>query len=316
MTRAAFLLDSGPSIGLGHLSRSLLLLGALEDRDVSCTLYAADPAAAKAFNRRAEPLPAPLSALAETDIVVCDSYRLSAADFSALRGRCRLLVALDDTADRPLPVDVVINHNLYAPRLNYAAVTDAKILAGPGYALVDDRVMAAAQLHRHEAPENAVVISFGGTDDGTRAAETAVALLPLTEARLDLIVAASRTPCGAVNALARKHPDRVILHHGADVPALLARARLYLGAAGMMSFEAFAIGVALVVVPIAGNQRPGAEALREYGHDMVAEYNAAELAKRAAWQLKRPPEIRLAPIDGQGPDRLAAALLEELKARA
>jgi spore coat polysaccharide biosynthesis predicted glycosyltransferase SpsG len=315
MIRAAFLLDSGPNVGLGHLSRSLLLLAALEKQGVGCRLYTADPQAARAFNRQAEPLPEPLAALPEADLVVCDSYRFSTADFAALRGRCRLLAALDDTAERPLPVDVVINHNLYAPQLDYRAVSDAKVLAGPDYALVDARVMAAARLHRSKAPDNAVVISFGGTDDGTRAAETAIALLPLADARLDLIVAAGRTPCGAINALGRKHPDRVTVHHGADVPALLGRARLYVGAAGMMSFEAFAIGVDLVVVPIAENQRPGAEALTQYGHDMVPSYDPTELAKRAAWKLKRGSEIRLAPIDGKGPERLATALLSELALR-
>lgn len=315
MTSAAFLLDSGPHVGLGHLSRSLLLLAALEKRDVACRLYTADPDAARAFNRQAEPLPAPLSALPQVDLVVCDSYRFNAADFTTLRGRGRLLVALDDTADRPLPVDVVINHNLYAPRLDYKAVSKARVLAGPDYALVDDRVMAAARHRRAETPENAVVISFGGTDDGTRAAEVATTLLLLTDARLDLIVAASRTPCGAIHALARKHPDRVIVHHGPDVPALLARARLYVGAAGMMSFEAFAIGVDLVVVPIADNQRPGAAALVAYGHDMLDKVKPVKLAEIAAQRLRQPPQIKPAPIDGKGPERLAAALLDVLAAR-
>lgn len=315
MIRAAFLLDSGPDVGLGHLSRSLLLMAALEKRDVACSLYTADPEAARAFGRQAEPLPAPLSNLPEADLVVCDSYRFNAPDFITLRGRCRRLAALDDTASRPLPVDVVINHNLYAPRLDYKAVSNAKVLAGPDYALVDERVMAAAQRHRAVTPENAVVISFGGTDDGTRVAEVALALLPLTDARLDLVVAAGQTPCKAVNALARKHPDRVTVHHGPDVPALLARARLYVGAAGMMSFEAFAIGVDLVVVPIADNQRPGAAALVTYGHDMVRSYDATQLANLAARRIKKPAAVRPAPIDGQGPERLATALLKELEAR-
>jgi spore coat polysaccharide biosynthesis predicted glycosyltransferase SpsG len=315
MIRASFVIDTGPTVGLGHLSRSLILLDALARQGVACRLYCTDPAAARSLERDAEPTPQPLSGLPKTDLIVCDSYRLGAADYMAMRSQARLLAALDDTADRPLPVDIVINHNLYAPQLDYAAVSPAKILAGPDYALVNDKVIAAAHQHAKQAPDNTVVISFGGTDDGTRAAETAIALLPLTDARLDLIVAASRTPCGAINALPRKYPGRVVLHHGADVPALLARAKLYVGAAGMMSFEAFAIGVNLVVVPIAENQRPGAEALKNYGHDMAPSYDPAWLAKLAAWRLKTPPSIRLAPIDGKGPDRLADALLREFAAR-
>ena len=313
--RASFVVDSGPTIGLGHLSRSLLLLDALARKGVTCRLFTADPAAADSLGRDAEPLPDPLARLPRTDLAVCDSYRLVEQDFAALRGRCRLLAALDDTAERPLPVDIIINHNLYAGQLDYAALSAGKVLAGPDYALVNDKVMAAAHRHRAQSPDNAVAISFGGTDDGARAAEVATALLPLTDARLDVIVAASREPGRAIRDLARAHPGRVVLHHGADVPALLACARLYLGAAGMMSFEAFAIGLILVVVPIAENQRPGAEALLRYGHEMVSQFDAARLAKTAAKCLKHPPMITLSPIDGKGPDRLAAALLHELAAR-
>jgi spore coat polysaccharide biosynthesis predicted glycosyltransferase SpsG len=205
----------------------------------------------------------------------------------------------------------VINHNLYAPTLDYGRITGGKTLLGPDYALVNDRVIAAARQHAAQIPDNAVVISFGGTDDGAIAAPVAQELLSRTDARIDVIVAASRTPSPALRHLA----SRVVVHHGPDVPALLARARLYLGAAGMMSFEAFAIGLNLVVVPIAGNQRLGAEALVAYGHDMLDDVEPEKLAEIAAQRLRQPPEIKRAPIDGKGPDRLAAALVKELAAR-
>ena len=311
MTRASFLIDTGPTIGLGHLSRSLILLDALARQGVACTLYCTDPMAARALGRMAEPTPLRLFDLPQTDLIVCDSYRLGPDDYAALRNRTQLLAALDDTADRPLPVDVVINHNLYAARLDYKRVVDGKTLLGPDYALVNERVVAAARQHAAQTPDNAIVISFGGTDDGAIAARVARELLPRTDARIDVIVAASRTPSAALRDL----PSRVVVHHGPNVPSLLARARLYLGAAGMMSFEAFAIGLRLIVVPIADNQRPGAEALVAYGHDMLDEVDAAKLAEIAAQRLRRPPPIKPAPIDGKGPDRLTAALLKELAKR-
>lgn len=311
MTRASFLIDTGPSIGLGHLSRSLILLDALERQGAACRLYCTDPAAARALGRAAETTPARLADLPQTDLIVCDSYRLGPADYMALHGQAKLLAALDDTAERSLPVDVVINHNLYAPQLDYSRASGGKTLLGPEYALVDDRVMEAARQHAAQKPDDAIVISFGGTDDGAVAAQVAEELFSRTDARIDVIVAASRTPSPDLRNL----PSRVVVHHGPDVPSLLARARLYLGAAGMMSFEAFAIGLNLVVVPIADNQRPGAEALVTYGHDMLDEVDPDKLAEIAAQRLHQPPKIKPAPIDGKGPDRLAAALLKELAAR-
>lgn len=311
MIGASFIVDNGPSVGLGHLGRSMVLRGALERHGVACRLYCADPAAAAALGHTAEATPT-LSAIPRTDIIICDSYRLSDADLRALRDRCRLLVALDDTAERPLPVDVVLNHNLYAPELDYGRLGAGKALAGPRYALVDQRITAAARDHAAQPPKHAVVMSFGATDDGTIAAQVANALLPRTDALLRVIVAASRQPSTALLQLARTQSTRISMHHGPDVPALLARARLYLGSAGMMSFEAFAIGLELVVVPIAANQRPGAEALVAYGHDLVPTLDPGTLAAVAARRLAEPRATTPSPIDGRGGERAASALLDEL----
>lgn len=315
MIRAALIVDTGQSVGLGHLSRSLVLLKALERQRVQCTLYCADPAAAAALGRTAAPIPQPLGHLEASDLIVCDSYRLTEAELGALDQRCRLSVALDDTGDRPLPVDVVINHNLYAPKLAYGRVTRGTVLAGPNYALVDERIMKAAQRHATEAPDNAVVLSFGGTDDGLIAAKVAEALFARTDARIDIVIAASQQPATRLLHLAEAQPGRIVVHHGPDVPALLSRCRLYLGSAGMMSFEAFTIGLELVVVPIADNQLPGAEALVEFGHDLVATLEPEGLAKVAARRLKQHRPMRPAPIDGHGGDRIAMALLTELASR-
>lgn len=311
MIRAAFIVDTGPSVGLGHLSRSLVLLKALERLGVACTLYCSDPAAAP-LGRPAEALPRSLLELKPVDLIICDSYRITEAEWDAAQQRCRLLVALDDTADRALPADVVINHNLYAPNLDYGRVTDGRILAGPNYALVDERVMKAAQRHATEAPDNAVVVSFGGTDDGMLAAKVAEALAARTDARVDAVVAASRVPASRLLHLADGSQGRIVAHHGPDVPALLSRARLYLGSAGMMSFEAFTIGLELILVPIADNQRPGAQALVEYGHDLITTPDPDTLAKAAARRLKEHRPIRPAPIDGHGGDRVTRELLSEL----
>ncbi len=312
MTRAAIIVDSGPSVGLGHLTRSLVLIKALERQGVACHLHCADTAAAVALGQSAAPVPQSLAELKRADLILCDSYRLSEADLQTLRDRCRLLAALDDTGDRPLPVDVVINHNLYAPNLDYGRVTSGKVLAGPEYALVDERIMAAAQKHAAQPPEHAIVVSFGGTDDGTIAAAVAEALLPRSEERIDIIIAATRQPSTQLKQLSDARLGRVVVHHGPDVPALLATARLYLGSAGMMSFEAFAIGLELVVVPIADNQRPGAKALVGFGHDMVTVLEPEILAEVAARRLRQPRATKPAPIDGKGGDRVATALLKEL----
>lgn len=312
MLRAAFIVDTGPSVGLGHLSRAHVLLNALESQGVACTLHCADMASARVLGRKAEAMPVSLADLDAIDLIHCDSYRLSEADLQILRTRCRLLSIQDDTADRALPVDVVINHNLAAPAFDYRKVTRARILAGADYALVGVRTMDAARRHAAHTPDDAIVVAFGGTDDGTISARVVDALIPRTGTRLDVIVSASRQPAPVLLEIAAAHASRIKVHHGPDVPNLLARSRLYLGSAGMMSFEAFTIGLELVVVPIADNQRSGAQALVEFGHDLVPSLDISLLAEIAATRVKAPRPLKPPPIDGKGGHRIAAVLLQEL----
>jgi len=46
-------------------------------------------------------------------------------------------VLIDDLADRPTPVDVVVNGGFHAPRLHYRGKPDSVYLLGPRYALLD-----------------------------------------------------------------------------------------------------------------------------------------------------------------------------------
>ncbi len=315
MKTAAFLVDTGSDVGLGHLRRSGVLLDAMAQAGFECRLFCADPAAAAIGGRAADAMPISPTDLSATGVIVCDSYRLDAAFIASLRARCGVLLAFDDTAERSLDVDFVLNHNIYGGALDYSARTHGQVLAGPACALVDRAILAAAEDYRRNPAPNDVVISFGGTDDGARGAEVATALLPRCKAHIHLIVAPGRNPAGEAVTLAETQPVRVTLHRGPNMAALLSRARVYIGGAGVTALEALVIGLDLVLVVIAPNQRLNAEAMARTGQATIAADAPESIAAAAASVLGKPRVAHPRLIDGLGPSRVIAAIEQLLKTK-
>src|SRR5262245_55433784 len=73
---------------------------------------------------------ATLDALRQRDaeVVVVDSYAAGPELLRALRSAAGQVVAIDDEADRELPVDVVVNGGVSAERLPYRRTADTMYL--------------------------------------------------------------------------------------------------------------------------------------------------------------------------------------------
>lgn len=260
-------------------------------------------------------MPASPIDLPAADVVICDSYRLGQAYLAELRSRCIVLLAFDDTAERDLDVDIVLNHNIYGRQLDYSARTRGQVLTGPDCALVDRRIFAAAEVYRRHPAVNDVVVSFGGTDDGARGADVATALLPRTKAHIHLVVAPGATPAAGALAFAASQPQRVTLQHDPDMATLLSRARAYVGGAGVTALEALVIGLDLVLVMLAPNQRLNAEAMARLGPAVVAADDPQEIGLATVSMLERPRTLKPSPVDGLGPKRVIAAIEQLLTSK-
>ncbi|HEV8391395.1 MAG TPA: hypothetical protein VGQ35_16205 [Dongiaceae bacterium] len=231
-----------------------------------------------------------------------------------LRGRRTILLVFDDMGDRPIDADIVLNHNLYGATIDYSRLTRATVLRGPECTLIDRRILEARVAHESNVGTG-IVISFGGTDDGTRAAELARHLLPEFAGPIHIVVAPGVAPSPDVRKLTAKMPDRVILQHGPDMPPLLAGARLYLGGAGMTALEALVIGLDMVLCVISDNQRLNAEAFGRFGHAVVQGLEPKEAAAIAVSLLRKPYSPRSSPVDGRGGARVVAAIEQLLASK-
>lgn len=359
MVRVAFRLDASIAIGTGHWRRCESLAQAVEAEGgevvfVSRRHDGVAPLLAVPL-RTVHWLPAPqgpvpqedgpphaawlgcgwqqdaaetIDALADfsPDWVVVDHYGVNAhwheAVASATGAR---LAAIDDLADRPLAVQLLVDHNLHPDhRAKYAAMlpVSARLLGGPRYAL-----LSAGYSSLEAAPAGGEVrsigIFMGGTDPGDI---TSAALMAVRDAGFEgpvEVVSSTVSPHHAHRqALAARWPGTSVAADLPDLAAFFTRHGLQVGSGGGASWERCRAGAPTVAWCLAGNQQTVLPALAELG---VLDLVPSGADPRAALQdsiknLLDDPKRRIAMgargrtlVDGLGAARVAVALTQAVQ---
>jgi UDP-2,4-diacetamido-2,4,6-trideoxy-beta-L-altropyranose hydrolase len=311
---AVILADCGPSIGLGHLRRSLVIALALQARGGACLVLTPD-ASGETLSRKANMAwgawPADLAELPGADVLIADSYRLPIDKQRSWRDRFRIRLLVDDLADRELDADIILNGNLYGDPASYRDWPDSRMLIGAAYAPIDPVFFAARGKYR-PLPARALV-SFGGTDDGRLSTPVTTALLSSDpNIHIDLTISPLHEQPSLSAPLAQN--PRLRIHHGGDMPLLMSAARLYIGAAGTTILEAAAAGVPCVAIQLVENQSDNIDLLKKAGTPTFT-LDRPEDAANAAIQILRenlPNPLSEGLMPG-GSNRIADAVLQELR---
>jgi spore coat polysaccharide biosynthesis predicted glycosyltransferase SpsG len=327
--------DAGPTVGLGHLQRTLGLAVALRENGCSCSLRAPETddvrARVESLGLRFEPAPARWSLAEETaalelvgaDAVVIDSYHAPEEDLSVLRRGGRRSLVIDDFASSPISCDVLVNAAAAASRLPYDRLAPgARLLLGTEYLLLhpelwDVTPRAPAQ------PIRTVLLTAGGSVGAVEPLQRLLAATAECSATFELVLAAPESVAAALEPAIRSSPRHVeVVSPGATIRASAAGVDLAVASAGGTTRELLRLGVPTLAVVTAENQRPGAKGLAELGAVELFEStdDAATGLPRTLDELsasyerrrrlaERGPEV----IDGQGCRRVAGALLELLE---
>jgi len=240
------------------------------------------------------------------ELIVVDAYRATDELLRALRTRGAVVAAIDDLADRELPVDVVVNGAYGAGRRGYADVSGRRLLLGPRFALLEP---GFADLPRRAVRPlvSRVLVTLGGEDAGDVVAAA--------------LAAVGRAAPGAVIELALGHFARsaaagnasVRLHQGlVSLRALLLEADFAVTGAGMTLYECLAAGTPAVVLPVADNQKPNFDELTGAGMALPGQPDlaaAVERLSRDAALREALAERGRALVDGRGAARVAAELI-------
>lgn len=259
------------------------------------------------------------------DWLVVDHYALDQSWEVAMRSCYRKLLAIDDLADRAHQADLLLDQNLGREPRDYAAWVppQCQVLTGPRHALLRPEFAAwrSYSLQRRQQPSlRNLLISMGGVDLPNATGQVLQALrgcaLP-QDGCISVVMGAQSPWLRQVREQARDMPlPTEVLVNITDMARRMADSDLALGAAGGTSWERCCLGVPTLLVVLAENQRPGADALRQARaagligdvDDIATQLPPAMQALAQGLALARMGHAASALSDGQGTRRLLRAM--------
>ncbi len=353
--RVAFRCDASSEMGIGHLMRCLTLADELRRRGArnlfmigpnsvnhralieaqgfeSTILDTASKSAAKP--QAGDPPMAPwlpwgwkadaeaskgILAGQKWDWIVADHYAIDHRWHEEMRAPGLRILAIDDTADRDMAVDVLLDHNasaepaLYLPRL----IKTAHLLLGPAYALMRPEIASFRKIPSSCQLVRRIIVTFGGAASPAlyRSVAQALSTLPLRPLEIALIGisdAEIRTEIGSMSDGALAISACGLVN---DMPSRYAAADLCIGAAGVSALERAFIGIPSLTYVTAANQQLAIAALARAGAvvDMgdIKNFSRTGLVDRIVGLTYTPNSLanlaengqRLVP--GGGPERVA-----------
>ncbi|OAN90191.1 UDP-2,4-diacetamido-2,4,6-trideoxy-beta-L-altropyranose hydrolase [Marinobacter sp. EhC06] len=263
----------------------------------------------------------------ELDWLVVDHYALDHRWESKVVGCCRRLMAIDDLADRKHQSDVLLDQNLGRELHDYDGLVPghAKRLIGSDYALLRPEFSRARALSLEERktrePGN-ILVSMGGVDAANVTANVLRVLDSIefvASCRVTVVLGAACPHIDEVieQAESMRLDTRVVVN-ASNMAELMSQADLAIGAAGGSAWERCCLGLPSLLVVMADNQRPGAEALKRAGASLSLGSPGAieETLPRAMREVFAPGRLlemsqnAAAICDGLGVQRVADALRE------
>jgi spore coat polysaccharide biosynthesis predicted glycosyltransferase SpsG/ribosomal protein S18 acetylase RimI-like enzyme len=334
MRQATVILDAGPQIGFGHISRSFSLIRALKQRAVTVTIISpavqchwfdvleregvkrVTIATPVAFEKVEPHDLLPICQGLHDDLVLVDHYRVTSDALRSLVEAHRSVWRIDDQQGVSSGTE-----NLVSPLPPLASAPDSQHLLGPQFAFVDSGYLMRRPSVRIRTAVNRILISFGGSDPANLTAPTLASVLSSDAPfDVDVVIGPGYAGRSELEAVLRRNPTAVTIHEApANLVDLIARADLAIGSPGHTSWERCSLGLPALLITQAANQT----AVGSFMHSMGAARllgahpddvsgplaeNLIDLAENpAALREMSMRAYRL--VDAQGPSRVADHML-------
>jgi UDP-2,4-diacetamido-2,4,6-trideoxy-beta-L-altropyranose hydrolase len=252
------------------------------------------------------------------DWLVVDHYGLDAEWEECIQQWAGKIMVIDDLANRAHSCDALVDQNLFQePALRYSGKTRKNpfMLLGPKYALLHPAFgEARSHLARDKSVATKLLVFFGGGDHNNC---TEFVLDVLKEMACDkfkvTVVIGGQHP--ALHAIRHRATDDnfQLYVHSDEIPRLMADADLCIGGGGVSTWERCCLGLPCLIISIAENQEPIAEAVsaigaaRYLGRQVDLEptdLSSAVTALAADTESRRRMSVTaMSLVDGKGVDR-------------
>jgi UDP-2,4-diacetamido-2,4,6-trideoxy-beta-L-altropyranose hydrolase len=324
--RVLFRARGGALIGGGHLMRCVSLANALTRKgfDVSFSVNAGALVALPLIEtfplyreEETDFLNAAANGNRPADVLIVDDYDWSAENDT----RCRLcfpfIAAIDDLANRPRNVDLLIDPNLNRRKSDYRPLLpeNVTILTGPQYAMLrsafpEARPLALAARARPKRLER-ILVTLGLGDNSAPLASVLKTLAQIPQhIDVDIVTGNNEPPQETAN-------DNRFHYHGfvSDMASMMVDADLCIGAGGSSSWERCCLALPSIQLILAENQIPVATELAQLGACVALDIKDQDLPARLNSALRdlteRPDALNdmshaaAKVCDGEGAERTA-----------
>lgn len=343
--------DASIAIGSGHIARCLTLAHALRKRGVEVQFACrqlhghvmarlrdagfvthalpahyveehsgADIEAALPWREDIDALGEQLADEAAFDWLIVDHYGLDTRWENAARQIAHRLMAIDDLANRPHAVDVLLDQNYSAQALeaSYAQWVDpaCQTFLGPHFALLRDEFHCPAIAIKPRVER--VLVNFGGFDAARQVYATAWALQRFAGLQVDIVAGLHNPDWEALQSLCATRPNWRLQALAEDFFGLMQQADLFIGAGGGTTWERAALGLPTLCISVAHNQALNAQLLADAGvhrylgpHEQVTNEKLTDALRDLIDdqpQRQAMAQRSRALVDGRGAERLADAL--------
>jgi UDP-2,4-diacetamido-2,4,6-trideoxy-beta-L-altropyranose hydrolase len=332
--------DASEQIGAGHVMRSLALAQAWQDSGGAVCLAAR--LLPKTLGHRLSEEKIEIRQLTEpsddaqqtvelareigADWVILDGYQFSAQFQRSIKDAgLRLLVVDDNGGAGHYVADLVLNQAWDAKRDLYPSRgSGTALLLGTRYALLRREFSQARPTDRPHAPRaQKLLVTLGGgdPDNCTRTILEAVAVIEnLTTVA---VVGPSNPRAMELEQLAQRAGGRInVQRDPPDISPLMAWADLAVSGAGNTCWELAFMGLPMLLVVLAENQRPGATSLTTLGLARNLGWHrelSGDKVRVAVMHIIDDPALRasmsrkgLALLDGRGASRVVTEMLSRL----
>lgn len=338
-----FRTDASPQIGAGHLSRSVHLARYLRRFDVSC-VFLCTPATQRSFPKMLSEfsvleIPPELSETedavhsvkqlkgAGASLLVVDSYRLGAV-WEAAVGRSGCPVVAVDDLGRDHRAAVILDANVrdagedpYKASRPFART----MLLGSRYVVLADQFTELRKaLPSWEERKGRINVCLGGADSKNVTAFVLRALqaMRLDNYAIDVVVGEGYAAFPELQSALGTKSVFSLSRNPPNLPEMMSRSELAIGAGGTMNWERCVLGLPAVVIGTADNQVASSSVLARRGaveflglFEAVTPGAFQDSVRRLledAGKLRRMSESSLALVDGRGTKRVASHLISLL----
>ena len=280
MTKIAFRVDGGPRTGLGHVMRSLALAKEFPGNiEISFITKSNKEVQDLILDSGFEILTldsnldyknelAAVKELIKTnniDIIITDSYELDQNYLIELKKIVNKLVSIHDFVPYKFPANIVVNGNIYAPKLDYQSTTgNNHFLLGPKYTLMREEFQEVSRTNINKEV-NSILVTVGGSDKLNLTPKIIAALNKLEQnLHVDVVVGPGFNNEEQIVNLTKESDLEVSLHFNVtQMSKLMLNNDLAISAGGSTLYELAATGTPTITLLQADNQVKVAQAMAE-----------------------------------------------------